>query len=240
MNEYHKGNEKKAKEDMCQLLHRYIYSLMKEMYIPGDLFEDAYQEGIIAILENIKNYDPEYTKPTVYFKPFIKYGIMDFVKRNVYKSSKHYYRKLEKVETSIEEIITEQNPVTINTIAAKSGMKEKDVKATLNHLSRIKHTVSAEETIDFSINSEKSTEEIAISRLETKQLYHAINKVDKKSKNNIVRYFGLNGCVPESIVGIAAKEGRTAYEVKKDINDTLFLLKMKMEHQSSTVLLLKS
>ena len=228
MNEYHNGDKKRAKEDMCSLMHRYVYSLMKEIYIPSNLFEDAYQTGIMAVLANMDNYDPEVAKPTVYFKPFIKYGIMDLVKQEKYRSSKHYYRKLEKVERSMESMEEKKESITIETIMERTGLTKKDTKATLEHLSRVKHEVGIEDIIPIIPDDHYSIEETAITHYEVSRMQKEISRLEMTAQSNLISHYGLYGNNPITIKQIACDTGHSEYEVKKGIHDSLFLLKLRM------------
>lgn len=240
MSEYHNGDKKKAKEDMCSLMHRYVYSLMKEMYIPSNLFEDAYQTGIMAVLANMDNYDPDVAKPTVYFKPFIKYDIMDLVKQEKYRSSKHYYCKLEKVERSMESMEEKKESITIEMIMKHTGLTKKDTKATLEHLSRVKYEVGIEDIIPVIPDAHYSIEETAITHCEVSRMQKEIRNLEIAAQSNLISHYGLYGNKPITIKQIAKNTGQSEYEIKKNIKDSIFLLKMKMEsqHQIKTTLLM--
>ncbi len=64
------------------LIHRYASYYAKHLYLYGIEYEDLYQVGCIAILENYQNYQMDKGKMSTYFGAIIRYQMLDYIHHN--------------------------------------------------------------------------------------------------------------------------------------------------------------
>ena len=105
---------------------------------------------------------------------------------------------------------------------------------------RIKGETDLEVVAPYIPDDRFNIEETAIKNYEIQQVYREIEKLPTKAQYNICEHYGLSGKNPRSISQIACETNQKEYEVKKGIQDNLFLIKIKMEMPTKPILLLKS
>ena len=106
MRDYHSGDEflkKKAIEDMINILNNYIYSVMRTHFpnYYAKYVEDLFQEGVIAILKKMDDYDPELGAPTTFFHIYIKGAMNSFIIETINRTTNHYGHNINKVKKAI-------------------------------------------------------------------------------------------------------------------------------------------
>ena len=93
----------KAKEDACENLKGFIiYMIMRNFWTYcRNNFYDLLQCGFIGVIKGMDVYDPTRTKPTTFFKTYIKSEISRYITEFLNHSTVHYASALNKINRAI-------------------------------------------------------------------------------------------------------------------------------------------
>lgn len=168
-------NPKHAMNHAIKELDRYIYKKIHTNYKTYYLYyEDLYQEACMAVIENMKNYDPKVSRPTTFFTFYINSNLSKFITEDVRQSNYYYHKNYEKV-CEIEDFYEMNHKIlTDQQIAKETGLTIKAIK-TAREVDG-KNLISLESLdIDAILPSEEETPEIKMEKSETyEKLYQSI------------------------------------------------------------------
>lgn len=127
MQDYHSGDAKLrecAESAAITELERFIVTIMKKNY-PTYItkhFEDLIQEGRLGVCKGLEKYNPEKSKPTTFFYPYIKHEIQGYITTMIDKTTTHYSSNIRKINRVIERFEKDGLPYTPVDIAIQTGM----------------------------------------------------------------------------------------------------------------------
>jgi RNA polymerase sigma factor (sigma-70 family) len=192
------------------------------------LKEDAYQEGIIAILEQMDQYKPEISLPETYFRIHIIHNISYFLNKNIYHTSMHCTKKIKTVMSHKKQLEAIGEKPDLRKISEGTGMTEKDVKKTFLHINRVFKYANQTEDKDEIPDENINVENLAISRVEYKKGLKALEQLGEKRKDIISMRFGLNGYHNNTVKAISEHHNMTPYQVNREIEMSLICMKYLM------------
>lgn len=175
-------------------LERYIYKKIHTNYKTYYLYhEDLYQEACMAVIENIRSYDPKVSRPTTFFTFYINSNLSKFITENVRQSNYYYHKNYEKICEVEDSYEMNHEFLTDKQIAKETGLTLKAIKAAREVDG--KNIISLESLdIDAVLPSEEETPEIKMEKLETyKKLYQSIQALPWIEKEVILKdYFKID------------------------------------------------
>lgn len=231
MEEYRFGNKEKAEKEMYLRLSPLIDRTIKKCCVPPSMTEDAFQEGALAILEEMKRYDPNISSPETFFPVYILHRITRYLHRNIYHSSIDHSRRLKKVAEIKSELEEEGRHVNVREIAKSSGLKEKDVEKTLMHLNRVQQERHKSEEEKEPKDECHDTETTALKNIEKERLYAILNRIGEKNKDIISMKYGLNGYSPSPVRIISEKYHVPSSQIRGDIEKSMMVIKFLFQQE---------
>ena len=228
---YHKGDKKekmKIAEQLIDKLDLFIYEVMKSEFTDyvAKYKDDLYQEGVIGILKNIQQFNPDNGKLTTFFYVHIKHAMIEFISNVVHKTTTHYNSRIIAIKKAIEQLKKNNKDVTDISIAIESNMSEKTVIKILDIMNNLNSCSLDEDSYeDVNISKEYSNPEQIIMQKEEKQAIHkAIAKLNKLEQDILDMKFGFTK-EPLTYKEISEKLNITKYEVKKALQHALAVIK---------------
>lgn len=225
MDQYNKGEKELAKAWMCKRLDPTVKKIIYHYKIPVQMREDAYQEGMVGIIENIDKYNPEISSPETFFSVRILHNIDRYFQKSVNKSSVHYAKKIKKANDAEKEILSSGEKPTEEKIAKVSGMKLSDIKMTLAHKIRVQqHVYKLEEEPEIPSNSE-SLDEIVIRKEKAQKVRYSLKKIGPRGRDILSMKYGIDKDRPYTVKEIAKKYKTTENQINQEIGKNLIFVK---------------
>lgn len=181
-------------------------------------YSDLMQVGMIAMLEQLPNYDPALGKPTTFFHSYILHAMNEYVASMVFGTTTHYLTQITKITRAEEQLKKTGNlsPSLIDLYQA-TGIPVETIRAAL----QIKSTTSDslymddESTLNAPDEFNDSPEDFCEKRIAKVELHDAVTKLPPLESNVISMKFGLNGSLPMSGLNIGKRLGISTDEVRK-------------------------
>lgn len=195
--EYKEGNET-CKEKIVEGNIKLVISIVNKLKINRNLYEDAFQMGVIGLMKAIENFD--FTKE-VKFSTYATYIIQGSVKRYIYENNiikigrdlTYNLFKIKKIQENF--LITHKKEANIKELSEILNLQEKEVKEALqldNNLISIDETLNNDDTnkkitVENTLIDPKNNIEFW---MENEQIREAINTLEKKEQHVIhKKYF---------------------------------------------------
>ena len=127
MNYYHSedaSKKQKKKNSAVELLSKFVWNIIWSKYrtYAEHYSEELYNQGVIGILEGLKNYDPDKGAPTTHFYKTIKGSLSKFSNEYVNGATGHYVRNLNKINIVIAQFEEQGIPYNAESIAAATNI----------------------------------------------------------------------------------------------------------------------
>jgi RNA polymerase sigma factor (sigma-70 family) len=213
----------KALEEIIEDHRRFITHIINK-HFPSYVikhFEDMFEYGVIGLLEALPRFNPDKSKPTTFFGPYIIHEIFNYIGVFLGQMTQHYAAKLSKVNKARVDLESEgiENP-TIMDLAMKSGLKPEVVmKAISMQTAGQTQYFSSDEFFFENMEGDHGLQpETQIIQQEGKDtIYASLNQLPVKMREVVVRKLGLgeheaqnNEQIGEA-VGIAPGSVRQVY-----------------------------
>lgn len=232
MENYNSGDEfkkKKAVEDIISSLSMYVYSVIAK-YFPSYTkhTDDLYQEGCLAILKNIANYDPSIAMPTTYFFVHIRDAINTYIINNINNTSRYYGHNIIKIKKAIKYFETNNQDYTNADIAQKTGLSIETVVYTMNIIktsTEVKY--ENDEVFENQISMQsQSPEDLLLDTEKRKVILEAIETLNEDEKIIVTYKLGFVGeCLSYKEIG--EKINLSTDKVRKKFQMALIKIKNK-------------
>lgn len=188
-----------AKEQAIASLTGIIHLIIEQHYVTYKIkyMEDLLSEGKVGILKGLKTYDPDRSKPSTFFYPYIMHELQSFIDSSVNKTTAHYSSNIRKINRVINELTAENIPYDEIMIASMTNLTMETVRQAMairNYRDEINYDGSTESFINNNTaNPVKSPEEVYIEEEKNKVIHSVIdNKLNEYEKAIIEYSFGLN------------------------------------------------
>lgn len=177
MNRYHNSEtQADAVMDMINMLNSYIWECVG-MYKGVDDPEDLYNECVIAIIEDMENFNPAVASPVKYFKNFSIQRALNKKKEQKLNLSNHYAQVAKKIE-NLEKIYGQEkvDQMSNEKISETINVSPKTVQATRQQM----HVTLVNDTplINYADEYNSSPEQLAISKEQREALVGALKELD--------------------------------------------------------------
>ncbi len=225
---YRSGDEqlvRMAKEQLIDFYGNYVWKLILTDYPSfveknGD---DLFQQGVIGLLEALKNYDGKHAFTTC-SKPFIKHEVSAYVSNLTENRTFYYAKNQKKVKEAIARLEREKTAVTVEHIMELTGLSRKVAAQELNALERTNFVyMDGLESSDLLQPAEpqKPVDAIVEERIMREKLAEGIRQLDDEKKTFLAQYFRRE----------QPKEGRalSRYKRRKKFNEICDELKRAMK-----------
>lgn len=177
MEKYHNPDtQAQGVSEMISLLNNYIWKAV-EAFKGVDEPEDLYNECVVAILEDMPNYDPLKASPVKYFKTYSIIRALNLKKEAKLNVSNHYAQVIKKIE-GIEKKYSQEavSTWTNERLSALTGISPKTIQAAR---SQMHITLVSDEALgEISDEFYKTPEQQIIAEESRKILSEAINKLE--------------------------------------------------------------
>ena len=177
MEKYHNPmTQVQAVSEMIGLLNNYIWKAV-DAYKGVDEPEDLYNECVVAILEDLPNYDPLKASPVKYFKTYSIVRALNLKKEAKLNVTNHYAQVIKKIE-AVEKRFSQEavSTWTNERISALTGISPKTIQAAR---SQMHITLVSDEALgEISDEFYKTPEQQILAEESRKILQDAINNLD--------------------------------------------------------------
>lgn len=232
MEQYHSGNDDlkaqaienalKESEGLIGFIIGKYFSMYKAGY-----YDDLYNEGVCAIIENLGRYNPEEGA----FSTFITYPLIHvmsaFVNSISNKSTPYYSSIMNKVRNAIKHFEAEQFTPSVSDIALYTGLSVKKVEEGLRRIEATKEeSFSSDYELDQMMTEfEITPEEELIQKEEHEALIEALKTLTKKDCELLLLKYGILDGTPEKSNNTLAKlTGISVSRVAQSISRSLRIL----------------
>lgn len=235
MDAYHSGDKSKrqwAVDQMYQEIQGFIGHMIKKYFgaFASEHYHDLYNEGIIAVMENMENFDPCKGTLTTYFTYPVMHAMSGYVNSLTNKSTPYYSGIMNRIRQCLayyEKI--ERNP-SITDIALYTGLSIKKVEEGMKRINAANEVHYSSEAELDSILSEQSRnpEEIILENEQLAALDKALLRLDDLDRWMVQLRFGFVG-KPLSFAAIAQETGLPINQVNSRISRSLRKLRESPE-----------
>ena len=194
-------------------------------------YDDLFQEGSVAVLEDLNNYDPERGALTTFFAPRIRNRISNAVTEKVNKTNRYYAKKMKAVKEALQYFESQGLTPSVSDIQIRTGLSMKSVSETLDFIKRVdmSYTSETEPIVPRESTSDDTPEKALLESEKKEVLYDALATLPEKERVIICYRFGLNEEEAHSIAKTAEYTGITEQEVTKLIRHAINFLKKNRE-----------
>ena len=225
--EIYEKEEERGRELMCRRLDPTVKSIMNRHHVPPQMREDAYQEGMIAVIENLARYEPDIASPETFFSVYILHSINKYLKETLCFSSLYHSKKISLVSDIENRLVLSGIKPTISAIAEAGNLSEEDVKQTKAHMDRIQQHKFKEEDTDIT-DGFHDTEADALKNIRIEKMHKALKKLGKRQGDILAMNYGLYGEKKQPVRVIAEKYHVPDCQIRKEIWQSLALMKYMM------------
>lgn len=216
---------KAAKNRLYDELIGFVGKIINEHFstYKSEYYEEMIHEAWIGIMENIEDYDPEYSKPTTWAYYPIVHQVSIFVNTISNNTSTHHSLRMKEVKNCIEAFKKRGQTPTVSEISNYTGIS---VRCVEEEMSRINFTMTSSlescpiENPSFS-DIGQNPEAIYVKNDLIERLYKAIDELLPMERNVIKYHFGLIDDESMSATKIAKKIGATRLEVQTALSRAL-------------------
>lgn len=192
----------RAKEDACENLKGFIiYMIMRNFWTYcRNNFYDLLQCGFIGVIKGMDVYDPTRTKPTTFFKTYIKSEISRYITEFLNHSTVHYASALNKINRAIryfEANNIEYNDITlaeytgISLTSVREALASKEAAISVNFQDELENEPGVSSGVATSMICNPET---AVEVAEKESIIsNAINSLSPIEREIILDYYGFNG-----------------------------------------------
>lgn len=215
----------KAKSAMLYQLSGFIGYMIERYYSSYShlYYQDLYDEGVAAILENMGKYEPsDNYELTTFFTYRIKHAMSKFIAEKVSKTSRYRAAVIREVKGAIDKLeqMGIQNPDALQ-IATLIDKTVNVVNITLREMHAINmYEYESESNLDFVAKNNQTPDKIFKQNLLEETMADLINSLDPVRKSIIELRYGFTSDKQMSFAQIAEKLGMQKSEVKS-IHDKL-------------------
>ena len=200
---YHNGNDEEkqiAKEQAINSLTGIIHLIIRQHYITyrKNYYFDLVSEGTLGILKGLGTYNPERSKPSTFFYPYIMHEMQSFIDSTVNKTTAHYSSNIRKINKKINELMVENKDYDEVTLAEMTGLSMETIRQALAIRSRrdeINYDCSTEAFINNNTtnNPVLSPEESYLEKEKNDIIYNTLDaRLTEIEKSILELSFGLN------------------------------------------------
>lgn len=197
------NGDEKAREDAFIRNGRLVLSVAHKFYTKNNDEEDLLQEGFIGLNRAIRSFDTEFgTAFSTYAMWWIRQSIGRYVANNsrTIRLPVHIYEKLLSIHRAEKELDQNNESITIEKIAEKTGLSKETctfLLAYTDDATSLDIRIGVEEDTTLSEvvpDTKHDTEAQAIETVVSEELEKLINEcLSEKEKDVIYRRFGMNG-----------------------------------------------
>ena len=186
-------------------------------------YEELFQEGALAVMENIDKYDPEKGAMTTFFAPRIRDRISLIINSNINKTNKYYSKKIRLVKEAQAYFEAKGITPTVNDIHIRTNLSMKSVAETIEHIRRVDMSYSSEvEPVALEEKPAKDTpEKILLEKERTNILSAALLCLPEYEQEAIKYRYGFYDGKTYKIADIAKLMNISENKVKSFINHGL-------------------
>jgi len=217
----------KAIEDIVEDHRRFITHIINKHFSSYVIkhFEDMFSHGVVGLLEALPRFNPEKSKPTTFFGPYIIHEIFNYIGVFLGQMTQHYAAKLSKINKARTELISDgiEDP-TVMDLAMKSGLKPEVVmKAISMQAAGQTQSFSSDEyffdTMEADSNLQPDTQLIMKEGKDT--IYEALDGLPDKMREVVMRKLGLGEYSPQSNEQISKAVGVVPGSVRQIYNHAI-------------------
>nr|WP_303181791.1 sigma-70 family RNA polymerase sigma factor [Lachnoclostridium phocaeense] len=228
MEAYHHGDRRWAIDEMIKENEGFIGMLIKRHFCEfmAEHYSDMFQEGVVAILETMGNYDPEKSTNTTYFTYPVIHALSEYCNRVSNKSSAYFSQNMNKVKSALKNLELAQKEPSLANIALLSGLTIQQVEEALKRIN-----ATNEKSFDTMEDNEvamkaKSPEDEMLEKEKKEILYRALMQLDAKDREMLILHYGVD-CEALSFSKIGALMGISTHDVGNRIAGSLRALKQR-------------
>lgn len=238
-NRMHNGEDEatrlEARDALVEEILPFVGYVIREKY--GSFIKDydeLFQEGALAIMEDIENYDPEKGALTTFFMPRIRNRISSTITERVNKTNRYYAKKMKIVKEALQYFEAKGLTPSTYDIHSRTGLSMKSVSDTLDFIKRVDMSYSAEEEPVVIIEQPHNVtpEGMLLEKERRGVLEDALSCLPVREREVIEYRFGFTTLKQNSITNTAKHFSIQEQEVTKLIRHGLNLLKENKELKS--------
>lgn len=204
------------KEILFEIVVRYaiklIYAHLNPSGVTRDMYADIIQDMAVAFYQQLPHYDPYLSRPTVYFSPYFKYAINNYMCKYIYHLSAHDVKNLRAVKSAINSYEQQNIPWTDEMISEKTGLSLSVTKKTIRNVYKSQYE-NIDNVKDKTPGPDK-IEESFIKRDSLKEFMNILkNVLDKKELEFFLYRINLEGAKTRSITDMGEYFGMENDEV---------------------------
>lgn len=198
MDMFKNGREAEAKELMIKKISGFIGDVINNRFSnfkKNGMYHDLFNEGCVAVLAKMPNYDPYKSAPTTFFEPYIRQALCKYVGMLVNHSSPYHSEIMNKVRRAINYYeTTQKTEYTITDLSLYTGLSVNKVQAALDRISYTSEVMcGTNEDFDVVIRTRQESPESAYLKKEmTKYVADALCRLDELDRNILVDKLGLD------------------------------------------------
>lgn len=177
MQMYHEGETSKAAELAIAELENFIHATIRKYFSSYTKdYEDLYQSGIVGILTDLPNYDPEKGAPTTYFHFPIVHHISRYVNKYQKKTTSYYASTIGALTKAIDKFKKEGKDYTITDLCIETGLSYETIKTSMEIIDFSNdYSIESEDFADANITQNTlSPEDEYIKKTEAEILHQVI------------------------------------------------------------------
>lgn len=211
---------KKVQGFIGHMIDKHFPTYKKEYY------DDLYNEGVIAVIEEMGRFDPDKGTLTTYFTPYILHRLNTFVNVEVNRSTPYYANIMRTIKEAQKYYSELHVKPSVADLALHTGLSVKKVEDGLKRIEATNecHYQSAVELDSMGINTFKSPEEEMLEKERNQLVMNAVSKLEELDRQIIALRFGLYDDNEKSFAEIAKALGLPVNRVMNSVNRSIRIM----------------
>lgn len=236
MMDYHSGStalKNLAVEQMLKEMEGFIGHMIKKHFaaFATECYSDLYNEGVIAILEYMDKFNPDYGTATTYFTRPILHAMSAYVNQITNKSTAYYSAIMNKIRNAVSYFESQEIQPSLSDIAFHTGLSVKKVEEGLKRINAANeyHYTSDAELDSVLQHQTNNPEEDLLEKERNESIGRALGKLGDVDKKIILLRFGFDDGKSKSYSTIAKLVKLPINQVSNSINRSLRILRENPE-----------